>query len=127
MNTGHIKNLLLPFYFGSVDNQERILVERELLTDPEILVDYLDLKRNIESAEAIPQNPSHSLWLKLRSKLEPRKKTLLSISFAAAIAASLFIGWIFISKPKPQLSAPINGNAVLFDSSRELPVSSNVL
>jgi hypothetical protein len=32
-----IKSLLLPFHFGSIEDKDRMLVERELLTDSEIL------------------------------------------------------------------------------------------
>ena len=45
--TSKIQRLLLPFYFGAIKEDERLLVEKELLTDSEILVDYLDLKRTL--------------------------------------------------------------------------------
>jgi hypothetical protein len=119
---------LLSFYFGALEEEQRLLVERELLTDSEILVDYLDLKRKLESAQEVPQVPSQKLWLQLREKLEPRKKMIFSLSLVAAIAASVLLFSIFVYKSKSADLGPSHrANEILFDSNRELPESSNVL
>src|SRR5947209_5141220 len=120
MNNQTIKNLLMPFYFGSIGDRERLLVERNLLTDPETLVDYLEIKRKIESAETLPQSPSIKLWSKLKRQVSPRKKTMVSFSIGVAVAASVLVCWILFSSPKQRAEVSTNGSAVLFDSIREL-------
>jgi hypothetical protein len=122
-----IQPLLKLFYFGSIEENERLKVERELLTDPEALLDYLDLKRKLEAALEVPQFPSQRLWLRLKEKIEPRKRMIFSLSIGAAIAASLLIFSILTSKPRKIDQKSSGSTEVLFDSSRELPVSSNVL
>lgn len=123
-----IKSLLLPFHFGSIEDNDRILVERELLIDSEVLVDYLDLKRALESAQAIPQSPSKATWLKLQEKVQAKKKYIIPMSFVAALAASVFIAVMFFRQPD---QAPVNSNyssgEILFDTRTELPANSNVL
>lgn len=121
-----IKDLLLPFYFGSITDEDRTRVERELLTDSEILVDYLDLKRNIEAAELFPMSPSSQVWHRLEQKINPRKKMILSISFGA-IAAMIVLSFIFILKPKSiENVQTADASEILYDS-RELSISSDVL
>ncbi len=124
----NIKSLLLPFHFGSIEDKDRIFVERELLTDSEVLVDYLDLKRNLESAELIPEAPSHSVWLKLQQRVQAKKKFIIPISFGAAVAASVLAAFIFFHQP-PQETRPKNqaSEEVLFDTRTELPANSSVL
>ncbi len=58
-----IKSLLLSFHFGSIEDSDRIWVERELLTHPDVLVDFLDLKRSLELTEPIPSGPETRLWI----------------------------------------------------------------
>lgn len=120
-----IKSLLLLFYFGSIEDTDRTLVERELLTDPEFLVDYLDLKRGIEAAEVFPAAPSETLWLKLQEKAQPKKKFLLSLSFGAAAVAIIFTA-ILVIKPASIDQKPTK-HEVLFDSRSELSSGSGVL
>lgn len=120
-----LKNLLLPFYFGSVSEDERLLVEREILADPEVLVDYLDLKRKVEGAHLIAAQPSSSLWEKIRPKTPTQKKAWISLSLGAAIAACLALLFIFQSTTTKMVQP--SANHALFDSSSELPVSSGVL
>lgn len=122
-----LKDLMLPFYFGSVNEEERLFVEREILTDTEVLVDYLDLKRKVEAAPLPNAHPSPSLWEKLRPKSERQKRTWISISLCAAVAAGL--AFFFLIQPVVQTTEMIQPSAdrALFDSSAELPVSSGVL
>ena len=122
-----IRDLLLPFYFGSIDDQSRLIIEREMLSDSEVLVEYFDLKRVIESAESIPQSPSVKLWHKLQLQLNPKKKIILSWSIGLALAASLaFFSFNLLRTTK--VEAPSVGQKeILFDSGSELLGSSNVL
>ena len=116
--------LLLPFYFGSLSEQERLQVEQEMLTDPEALLDYLDLKRHVEGAFEIPPQPSLALWQRLRPQFQsPRAKV---ISFALVFAMlALVCSVIFLRhNTDVQTSMP---QQILFDSSSEHSRASNVL
>lgn len=122
-----IKKLLLPFYFGSVSEEERLHVERELLTDPEALTDYLDLKRHVEAASLQISKPSNQLWERLKPKTLRQKRVLFSVSLGAALAAGIALFFFLQTKPETrELDQPAISN-ILFDSSSELPVSSGVL
>lgn len=121
------KELLLRFYFGSVGEEERLHVERELLSDPEALTEYLDLKRSLEAASLPAVAPSRALWEKLRPKTEKQKRFYLSLSLGAALAAGLALAFVFHSRPKPSALVQPSASKVLFDSSAELPASSSVL
>ncbi|MBK9322705.1 MAG: hypothetical protein IPM97_07125 [Bdellovibrionaceae bacterium] len=124
----NIKSLLLPFHFGSIEDKDRTLVERELLTDSEILVDYLDLKRTLESAELLPHTPSKSVWLKLQERVQAKNKFIIPISFGAAIAASILAAFIFFHKPSQETKSTTQlGEEILFDTRTELPANSSVL
>jgi hypothetical protein len=121
-----IRSLLLPFYFGSVSDEDRLIVERELLTDSEALVDFFDLKREMEAVQEVPQHPSNQLWRQLRARLKPRRQLVRSfgLGFAACLLA---LAAIFL-RPRPEtLSPPKTVNEILFDASSELPVNLNVL
>lgn len=123
----NIKSLLLPFHFGSIEDKDRTLVERELLTDSEILVDYLDLKRSLESAELLPQAPSRSVWYKLQERVQAKKKFIIPISFGA-VAASVLAALIFFHQPSPETKSQAQaGEEILFDNRTELPANSSVL
>ncbi len=121
------KNLLLSFYFGSLNEDERLHMERELLTDAEVLTDYLDLKRELEAVDLATKAPSSSLWEKLKPKTQREKRLYLSISLGAAVAAGIAIIFVLQLQTKPTefIQPPISN--VLFDSSSELPASSGVL
>jgi hypothetical protein len=122
-----VKKQLLDFHFGSVSETDRLLIEQELLLDSEMLVDYLDLKRQVEAAYVIPPQPSLGLWEKMKPKTQAQRRTWISLSVGAALAAGLALFFAF--HPVPQeidLTQPTANNA-LFDSSSELPVSSGVL
>lgn len=123
-----IKSLLLPFYFGSIKDNERTLVERELLIDTEVLVDYLDLKRSLESAEIFPEVPSPALWLSLQDRAKTKRKFIISVSFGAAAAIVALITF-FALKQNPVQSniQETETQEVLFDSRNELSASSSVL
>ncbi|OFZ18654.1 MAG: hypothetical protein A2Z20_04800 [Bdellovibrionales bacterium RBG_16_40_8] len=124
----NIKSLLLPFHFGSIEDKDRTLVERELLTDSEVLVDYLDLKRNLESAELIPHSPSRSVWIKLQERVKAKKKFIIPISFGAAVAASVVAAFIFYHQPSQDTKSQTqSGEELLFDTRTELPANSSVL
>jgi hypothetical protein len=121
------KGLLLPFYFGSLNDQERIEVERALLTDLETLTDYLDLKRRLEASPLPASRPSRSLWERLMPRTQKQKRLYLSLSVGAALAAGLAIAFILHSRPKSTELMPPPVTRILFDSSSELPASSSVL
>lgn len=120
------RSLLLPFYFGSVNDQERLLIERELLLDSEILVDYFDLKRKIEAAQEIPQLPSPRVWQRLSLQIKPRKGLILSVGLG--LAASFIIMAMIFLKTKPLEVIPSEAQGeILFDTRGELPANFNVL
>jgi hypothetical protein len=108
---------LLPFYFGSLDGQLRLDVEQKLLTDPEFLLDYLDLKRNLEAAETVPQAPSLQLWQRLSTRI-PKRKYSYSLAFGLAIAASLVAIVFFFGQSRPQSFSKYD-TQILFDSGSE--------
>jgi hypothetical protein len=112
---------------GAIQENERLQVERELLTDTEVLVDFLDLKRKMESALEVPQQPSTKLWMRLNEKIGPRKKMIFSLSIGAAIAASVLIFSFFAFRPKSIEQKMSFSGEVLFDSNHELSANSNVL
>ncbi|PIT99472.1 MAG: hypothetical protein COT74_10760 [Bdellovibrionales bacterium CG10_big_fil_rev_8_21_14_0_10_45_34] len=122
-----LKKLMLPFYFGSVTEAERLLVEREILGDPEVLIDYLDLKRKVEGADCVAAQPSPSLWKRLAPTTSKQKKAWLLLSLGTAAAACLT--FLFVSRPVPETTEFVqpSANRALFDSSSELSASSNVL
>jgi hypothetical protein len=123
-----IKSLLLPFHFGSIEDKDRIYVERELLTDSEVLVDYLDLKRSLESAELVPQAPSPSVGFKLQQQVQAKKRFIISISFGAAVAASVLAAFIFLKQTSQETRPQIQSSEeILFDTRTELPANSGVL
>lgn len=122
------KSLLLPFYFGSLKEGERIQIEREMLTDSEILLDYLDLKRTLEQADSFPSAPSVAVWARLRKRFVTRRKLFLSLSFGAAAAAIVifFIGLSSHHSEDAAIVAPVQ-DEVLFDSMGEPSSHLNVL
>lgn len=126
--TPETRSLLLPFFLGSVKEQQRLEVERLLLTDSEALLDYLDLKRERESARQFPQSPSKQVWQRLRLHIDPpARRKVISFSVGGALAAGVLLLWVLTAGPKPSGVNPTQGNSLLFDSSRELPVNSDVL
>lgn len=124
----NIKSLLLPFHFGSIEDKNRTLVERELLIDSEVLVDYLDLKRSLESAELIPHDPSRSVWIKLQDRVRAKKKIFIPISFGAAVASSVIAAFIFFHQPSQETNSQTQSDEeILFDTRTERPANSSVL
>lgn len=122
-----IKSLLLPFYVGAIDDTSRLMVERELLCDEEMLVDYFDLKRRMESAALIPNQPSPRLWKRLNGRIKPSRRFYISVAVSAAVAASLVLLSALFFQQQPTETSVDDGREILFDSSRELPANSNVL
>lgn len=118
---------LLSFYFGSLSDDDRLKIERQMLTDPEVLLDYLDLKREAEGAIEVPKFPSPAVWHRLRSKVVVSKRARFSLAlglgFAAALASLLFI----FSQPKSESKSTNDGKTILFDSGSEHFGHSNVL
>ena len=117
------RNSLVEFYFGTMEETRRLQIEKELLLDPEMLLDYLDLKRELESAAPVPHGPSPFLWRRLQPLTKKRKWQL--AGFTALIAASFACLYIFASY-KGQSSTP-NNSGLLFDSSPEHSFASDVL
>jgi hypothetical protein len=120
---------LLAFYFGSLSEEERLKVERELLTDVEVLTDYLDLKRDLEAAPLPSKQPAPALWERLKPKTVQRRRLYLSLSIGAAVAAGFALVLFLQPQPPPKPAELMQPSAakVLFDSSAELPASSGVL
>ena len=117
---------LLPFYFGAVEEAERLEVERLLLTDVELLLNYLDLKRQIESAAEIPKGPSPRLWQRLKRPVLARPR-LLAFTVGLALVASFVLVTMMFFKPALNPRARTMPDKILFDSSSELSATSNVL
>lgn len=120
------KKLLLPFYFGSIEHEDRLSVERDLLTDTEVLVDYLDLKRKIEAAEEIPSAPSLKIWHRLQAQM-PSQRTLLKFSLGAAAIACLILLSVIYFRPISDNPDGSSHKSFLFDSNSELSANSHVL
>lgn len=121
-----LKKLLLPFYFGSVSEKERLLMEQQLLIDSEVLVEYLDLKRNLESAESFKPAPSVNLRAKLLQHPLFNRKKVWWWSLAAAAVVVLII-LVNIKQPASQKGPAVTTSENLIDTNSELPVSSGVL
>ncbi len=118
---------LLSFHFGAIEEEERLAIERELLVDSERLLDYFDLKRQLEAAGAVPSGPSSALWGRLVPHAVRHRRVLISFSVGAAIAAG--IAAHLLLQPNRELNnyEPPKINRVLFDASAELPASAGVL
>jgi len=121
------ERLLTPFHFGAVSDAERLLVERELLIDSEVLTNYLDLKRQLELAAEIPPEPSPALYRRLQAQIKPRRKLILALSFAAGLAAAgIAVATVFFAEPETK-TRQTNSSPILYDSGGELSAGTNVL
>lgn len=118
---------LLAFYFGSIDDDARLEIERALLTDEENLISYFDLKREIEAARAVPSGPSPNLWRRLANSKHIRRQTIVSISLGAALAAGLALFFVLRTGSDTQEIKAVPVDRVLFDSSAEQSASLGVL
>jgi hypothetical protein len=117
---------LMPFYFGAVEENERLEIERELLSDPEVLLDYLDLKRKLEAAGTVPQAPSPFLWKRLAQNFTPKQKR--AFAWIAAAAAAAFVSWtVFHSLQTTPDESPSIPSQILFDRGGEQSAVSNVI
>ena len=83
------KETLMKFYFGSLEETQRLHIEKEMLKDPEILLDYLDLKRELEAAAIVPQQPSPFLWKRL-APAQKKKVWIFTVATGLAAAAAAF-------------------------------------
>ncbi len=121
------KTRLLCFHFGAIEDEERLEIERELLVDSERLLDYFDLKRQLETASAVPSGPSSALWGRLIPHARRHRRVLISFSVGAAIAAGIAVH-LFL-QPSRELNdcQPPKINRLLFDAGAELPASTGVL
>ncbi|MNJ96718.1 hypothetical protein D3C87_144490 [compost metagenome] len=118
------KNSLVEFYFGTLEDSQRLQIEKDLLLDPEMLLDYLDIKREIENAALIPQQPSPFLWRRLQPLV--KKKSFYLTVAAGLIAASLACFYL-IHTSKVEENSLINDSGILFDSGAEHSFTSDVL
>lgn len=131
--TDFSRRRLIPFYFGAIESKERLSLERDLLSDPELLLDYFELKREIESAEAIPAFSSEAVFARLVKRIES-PRTMAFGTLVGAIAASVLLAWYFGVLPGVQNSAILlqgqkesgSQKALFFDASGELSHSSGV-
>ncbi len=117
---------LLSFYFGSTSEDDRYRIEQDLLTDPEALLNYLDLKRKIEQAELVPQVPSQKLWSRLRPQTISKRGKLISLGFGLAMAASIAFFSISRFKEPQNTDSGEKRSQILFDSNFEQPTGSSV-
>lgn len=123
-----IRDRLVPFYFGAIQDEERLSLERALLTETDILVDYLDLKREIEGAGLVPAGPSPALLRRLSERLArmPRRR-IIAVSLGLAAAASIAVCLFALSRPAPGSARGASKDGVLFDPGRELSDQGGVL
>lgn len=118
------KNSLVKFYFGTLEESQRLEIEKELLLDPEMLLDYLDLKRQLEDAAQIPQLPSPFLWRRLQPAT--KRKTFYAAAIAGLAVATFACLYVF-NNPKVENTSLISDNGILFDSGAEHSFTSDVL
>lgn len=114
----------IAFYFGSCEEGDRLAMEKELLSDPEALVDFLDLKRRLEIAETLPQGPSPKVWRKLQSRWKAHPQKAVPLAFGILVAACAMVLFMFYFHKDTQV--PVQPH-FLFDSFSELSAASNVL
>lgn len=118
---------LQAFYLGTLTEADRLEVERDLLVDSELLLDFFELKRESENVRPVPSGPSPQLWQKLVRTRPSRRQALWLSAAAGAAAATLALFWSLQQNAAVEnLPAPLQ-TKVIFDSSAELPVTSNVL
>ena len=119
---------LTEFHFGTLSERERLVIERQMLLDPELLVNYFDLKRELEFAPSVPQEPSADLWRRLRAQVRSKPKFFLAISLLTAFA-SLAVVLVMSARlfPENAASPEMKDKSILFDSKSELSTTAGVL
>lgn len=122
MNT-QTRDSLAEFYFGGLHESQRLEIEKQLLLDQELLLDYLDLKREIEGAVTVPQHASPFLWRRLQPLTRVKKWQWAGM--AALVAAGVIGFYVLTNSHDPSVSPVRSG--ILFDSGAELSQSSAVL
>jgi hypothetical protein len=109
MNCEHIQPELAGYHFGVIDEGLRRGLEEHLLACPGCLRSFLDLKRDIETAETGPR-PSPALRDRLHATIEgelgmrrSRWERPLALVFAGAamLAAMLAVNFIAASAGAP--------------------------
>lgn len=120
-------DLLLPYYFGSISESDRLEVEQALLVDTEYLLNYLDLKRQLELAPLTHQAPSSRVYLNLRDQVRSKKKFFIPFALTASVGAALIFGWTFVRHPSSTQPSHNQSSEIYFDTPGELSVSSSVL
>jgi hypothetical protein len=118
---------LLRFYFGSIEDSTRLRVERDLLMDSELLVNYFDLKRKLEAAADVPTMPSWSVWQRLQRHVKERPAPNRILAFGLGVAASVIFLVVTLASFFPVSEIERRAPQILIDVNSELPVSSNVL
>lgn len=117
------KNSLTDFYFGTLPESELLAFEKELLTDPELLVEFLDFKRAAEGANTVPQKTSPFLWKRLQPMKYKKTYWVVAAGVAAAVLACIYM----MTRPQTDFTPQITDNGILFDSTSEPSFVSDVL
>lgn len=112
---------LLEFYYGVVDEKLRLELEQKMLTDQEWVLDFLDLKRELEAATVFPNDPPTELWQRLFQRLSAPRRHWLGLSIGGAAAASIVVALLIVSKQAP----PTNAVSVISNKSAVLDLSSH--
>lgn len=134
-----LKEKLIAYCMGALSSEDRLEVEENLLNSKEILIQFISVKRAIESNEMFQVEPS--LGLKARLKLEVNrsfinekpsliswmKVILLRPSFGLAIAILVVAGAssIFFNKSSSKIEELKSGVSV--DGANQSPVTLNFL
>jgi hypothetical protein len=111
---------LLEFYYGVVDENSRLTLEQKMLTDQEWVLDFLDLKRELEASTVFPNDPPIELWQRLSHRMSAPRRHWLKLSIGGAIAASILVAILMVSKQTP----PINAVSTISNKSIVLDLSS---
>lgn len=124
---------LTSFYFGALDEKQSLEMERALLENPDLLIEYFDLKRSIEGQQTIPSSPSPFLFHRLQRQLSSTNKSQMQkffiyLSLTGAVAAGIFALTTQLMNPSPPSGPKTHlPQEYIFDGSNELFVGRNVL
>jgi hypothetical protein len=105
----HLKDGLLAFQLGAVEDADRTAIEEHLIACPSCLKSFLDLKRQVEQAADPGQRPSEALRQRLRENVARRvpifRERRLRLVVGATLAAAIVVGIVVTSRPKPTTPA----------------------
>lgn len=118
---------LLDFYHGSLTESERLEIERKMLSDPIHLLDFLDLKRELDGAAKVPETPSAYLWHRLAKKIPTSRRAQISLVVGLTFACLLWLSFTLWPKQTFVSDSSTNESRTLFDSGHEQPGLSDVL